>query len=408
MIKIKAGYLSQYFEGVAIKNLSAVEADLFTSNQHEFNGIGALKKIFGQPEEKKTFETKFLYLNDNDDEPVISEGFLTWYDARGNHPTRSEYRLYFPTTQVSMCASVGDLLVIGLRPDGSVLVIIAECGSTIGNQIRWLFGLSSEKHPGFSIREELESDQDKISFASRIILEQIGINIQIAEDTYLDDMLYRFGGQFPSTYKFSEYARSTLKDVDPLEDADTALMAWIEREEILFRTLEKHLLGERLIKGFVNDVEGFIQYSLSIQNRRKSRVGYALENHIEEVFIKYDIRYSRGKITENKSKPDFIFPSIEKYYENDFNFGLLTMLGVKSTCKDRWRQVLSEADKIEDKHLFTLEAAISENQTTEMMERKVQLVLPKRLHSTYSNHQKEWIIDMGTFIEIVKEKQNRN
>ena len=37
---------------------------------------------------------------------------------------------------------------------------------------------------------------------------------------------------------------------------------------------------------------------------------------------------------------------------------------VKSTCKDRWRQVLSEADRIPNKHLFTLEAAISENQTS--------------------------------------------
>ena len=27
-----------------------------------------------------------------------------------------------------------------------------------------------------------------------------------------------------------------------------------------------------------------------------------------------------------------------------------SMLGVKTTCKDRWRQVLSEADRIPQKH----------------------------------------------------------
>ena len=30
------------------------------------------------------------------------------------------------------------------------------------------------------------------------------------------------------------------------------------------------------------------------------------------------------------------------------------MLAVKTTCKDRWRQILNEADKIHQVHLFTL------------------------------------------------------
>lgn len=402
---MKAGYLSQYFTGVAIKNLSVVEADPYSSNQHEFNGVSGLKKIFGQPQGKIKFNTKFIYLNDYDDEPVTADGFLTWYDAREHHPTRSECRLYFPTTQVSVCAAAGDLLVIGLRPDNSVLVIIAENGSTIGNQIRWLFGFSNETHPGFSIRGELESEQDRIAFASRIILEQIGITVEDSEETYLDDMISRFGGRFPSTYDFSLYARSTLRDIEPLEDADAALIAWIEREEILFRTFEKHLVGERLRNGFVDDVEGFIAFSLSVQNRRKSRVGYAFENHIEVLLSSYGTQYSRTKITENKSKPDFIFPSIGKYHDATFNPSLLTMLGVKSTCKDRWRQVLSEADRIEHKHLLTLEAAISENQTNEMKDKNVQLIIPKSLHYTYTKEQQSWIIDVNAFINLVNERQ---
>ncbi len=402
---MKAGYLSQYFKGIAIKTLSAVEADPYSSNQHEFNGVSGLKKIFGKVQGKTKFNTKFIYLNDYDDDPVTADGFLTWYDARENHPTRSEYRLYFPTTQVSMCSSASDLLVIGLRPDNSVLVIIAEGSSTISSQIRWLFGFGDLTHPGFSIRGELESEQDKIAFASTIILEQLGINVVSNENTYLDDMVLKFGDRFPTTNEFSQYARSTLTGVEPLDDADAALIAWIEREEILFRTFEKHLVGERLRKGFVDDVESFISFSLSVQNRRKSRVGYALENHVEEILKAYNIKYDRAKITENKSKPDFIFPSIEKYHDKTFNHLLLTMLGVKSTCKDRWRQVLSEADRIKNKHILTLEAAISENQTSEMKERKLQLVLPKSLQSTYTSNQRQWIIDITDFINIVKERQ---
>lgn len=44
----------------------------------------------------------------------------------------------------------------------------------------------------------------------------------------------------------------------------------------------------------------------------------------------------------------------------------LVFLGAKTTCKDRWRQVLNEADRIETKYLFTLQQGISKNQLREM------------------------------------------
>jgi len=157
-------------------------------------------------------------------------------------------------------------------------------------------------------------------------------------------------------------------------------MAWMEREEILFRTLEKHIIGERLSHGFDGDVDGFISFSLSVQNRRKSRAGLALENHLEILFQECGIKYSRTPVTENKSKPDFIFPGQAEYHDPAFNKINLTMLGVKSSCKDRWRQVLAEADRIKRKHLLTLEAAISKNQTDEMESKELQLVLPKDIH----------------------------
>lgn len=279
---MKKGHLSEYFTGVAVKRLAAVEADLFRSNQHEFDGVAELKQLFGT--QRRKFDSKFIYLSDNDDEPLIEDGFLTWYDARDRHPTRSEFRLYFPSTRVSQAAAEGDLLVIGRRPDGSVLVVVAEAGSTIANQVRWLFGVVDLMHPGYSVREELESEQDRIAFASRIILETIGVTVEAVADTRLDEMLRRFEGVFPSTWEFSEYARSTVPEADWRTDPDAALMVWMEREEILFRTLERHMIADRLSGGFTDDVDGFISFSLSVQNRRKSRVGLALENHLEHLF----------------------------------------------------------------------------------------------------------------------------
>lgn len=404
---MKAGHLSEYFTGVAAKRLSAVEADLVRSHQHEFNGVEGLKSIFGEATGKQKFDARFIYLNDHDDEPVVADGFLTWYDARERHESRSEHRLYFPTTSVSLCAAEGDILVIGRRPDGSVLVVIAESNSTIANQVQWLFGLTNLAHPGFSVREELESEQDRVEFAARFILENIGVVVEAHEESFLDEMLAKFGGVFPTTKEFSDYSRSTLKDVTAVEDPDVAVITWMEREEILFRTLERHIIAERLSKGFTEGegVDDFIGYSLSVQNRRKSRVGRALENHLEVVFTELGIRYSRTAVTENKAKPDFLFPGVKEYQDPQFDAVRLTMLGVKSTCKDRWRQVLAEADRIEKKHLLTLETAISKNQTDEMEVKGLQLVVPLSLQPTYTQEQRSWLMTVETFSELVKKRQ---
>lgn len=400
---MKAGYLSEFFSGIAIKRLSAVEADAARSNQHEFNGDKQLKRILGS--ERQEMQALFIYLGDNDDEPVVADGTMTWYDAREKHPTRSEHRFYFPTTAVSLCAAEGDLLVIGRRPDGSVLVLIVQGDSTIANQVLWLFNVNLEEHEGFSAREELETEQDRIGFAARFILDQIGVPVETTEDTFLDRIISQFGTKFPRTKEFSAFARSTVSGVDPKENPDSAVMAWMEREEILFRTLEKHIIAERLTQGFHGDVDGFLAFSLSVQNRRKSRVGFALENHMEVIFTECGVQYERGAISDGRSKPDFLFPGGKEYRSTDYDPILLTMLGVKSTCKDRWRQVLAEAKRIEHKHLLTLETSISQHQTEQMKEERLQLVLPRGLHRTYTVAQQAWLLNVAEFTEIVRERQ---
>lgn len=90
------GYLSKYFKGIAIKKLSSVEANTFKSNQHEYNGDRGLKNLFGTETGRQFLKTTFLYMNDEN--VINAEGTMTWYDARVNHPIRSEWRLYFPTT----------------------------------------------------------------------------------------------------------------------------------------------------------------------------------------------------------------------------------------------------------------------------------------------------------------------
>ena len=81
------------------------------------------------------------------------------------------------------------------------------------------------------------------------------------------------------------------------------------------------------------------------------------------------------------------------------------MLGVKTTCKDRWRHVLNEAARITSKHLLTLEPRISDNQTDEMEGDNLQLVVPKSLHSSYSKNRQQWLFCVEDLIKLVSERQ---
>lgn len=401
---MKKGYLSEYFVDIGYKRLSAVEALRHRSNQHEFDGVGALKRMLGSA--RRTFPAGFIYLSDDDPEPVVDTAFLTWYDAREAHPTRSEYRLYFPDTAVSERANEGDLLVIGRRPDDSMLVIIAEAGSTHERQVSWLFALAGPQKAGYAIKTEDEADRLRMEFSSRFILDQIGIEVDFEDRDHLGMMLERFGGTFPTTRVFSEFARSTLPEVSATDDPDHVLLAWMEREEALFRALERNLISERLEKGFAGDVDAFISFSLSVQNRRKARAGSALENHLEYLFTLLGVRHNRTAVTEGRSKPDFLFPGQAEYHNPLFPSDRLTMLGVKSSCKDRWRQVLAEAAKIGRKHLLTLEPGISENQTFEMQAHGVSLVLPRAIHASYTAAQQGWLMDVAGFIGLVRGRQS--
>src|SRR3546814_20053755 len=111
-------------------------------------------------------------------------------------------------------------------------------------------------------------------------------------------------------------------------------MAWMEREEILFRTLERHLVKKRLEQGFSAErIEEFIAFSLSVQNRRKSRVGYSLEHHMEVVFKTQNMRYKRTATPETKSTPDLLIPGKAECSDPDLTPTPLNIIAGKSKGK---------------------------------------------------------------------------
>lgn len=407
---MKQGALSDYFVGAGVKVLSGTEVDPDVSRGHELQGINAFRKFLGENAKGETLPVTYVWLSD-DESPRVLPLSGTWYDSRKGQPLRSaEYRFYYPAEaeEVVYRAKAGDTLFLCQPKEGPLLALFCPHESSIEQQLLWLFGLTIGTDT--RIREvDVKQDADRsLDLAARHVLELIGLEVPATEDSLLEKLLANFGNSFPRTRPFSLFARD-LTGIDCRDDPDAALLAWMDFEERLFMTLERHLVGARLSEGFLvggrPDVDGFIDYSLSVQNRRKSRAGWALGNHIEALLLAHGIRHVREATTEKRAGPDFLFPGDTEYHDPNWPVGRLTMLAAKTSCKDRWRQVLAEADRIADKHLLTLEPGISPTQTNEMQRARLQLVLPTQLHETYLPEQRPHIMDVATFLDLVKQRQ---
>jgi hypothetical protein len=181
---------------------------------------------------------------------------------------------------------------------------------------------------------------------------------------------------------------------------DKELLNWINAEFQLFKVIENDRYSSRIKTPFKN-VEDLVEIANTILNRRKSRAGKSLEHHLSEIFRIFGLSYQSQITTEDNKKPDFLFPGIKAYQSPGYDPAKLVVLAAKTTCKDRWRQILNEADRIKTKHLFTLQQGISRNQLDEMYKYNVQLVVPKSYLNSFPQEYRPRILTLQGFITHV-------
>ncbi len=189
-----------------------------------------------------------------------------------------------------------------------------------------------------------------------------------------------------------------------VEKPDEILMNWVDAEYRLFKLMEERVYADIISHPFAN-VDDFVKTSNEVLNRRKARAGKSLEHHLADIFTRNELVFEEQAVTEDNKKPDFLFPNGECYHNLMFPADDLVVLGAKTTCKDRWRQVLSEADRVDSKYLFTLQQGISKNQLKEMHDSNLKLVVPGKYISSFPKEYQHEISDLKTFISFVKMKQ---
>lgn len=188
-------------------------------------------------------------------------------------------------------------------------------------------------------------------------------------------------------------------------DVDQRLMRRRDCEYEIFRSVEETVELPWIRQGF-QGIDEFVARAQTILQRRKSRSGRSLELHAREIFLEEGLsegqEFAYQPESEPGKQPDFLFPSQSAYRDRNFPAQRLKMLGVKTTCKDRWRQILNEADRIPEKHLLTLQEGVSENQFKEMIEANVKLVVPTPLFSKFPSSVQPYLQSLESFIGDVR------
>ncbi len=314
-----------------------------------------------------------------------TDSVVTWYGSR----TRREYRLtrFGQDFPFRMDDLVGALLVLIPVTLADFICYVLDREEDI-DDIQAALGVEVIGRYGVFRRDEHEHEEP--------------------EDQCLDRLFREFVlryDEIPETRVISAATRDALfacvRDLNS-RTADERLMRFKDEEYRLFKMIERRVREPEITRLFAS-VDDFIDTALRILNARKSRAGRSLENHVEYLLTEARIPFEMRADVDGR--PDILIPGKHEYDESvagRYPKHKLVMVGVKTTCKDRWRQVTREARHIDQKHILTIQAGISPRQLDEMTEANVRLIVPRPLHEVYPRGHCE-IVDVEHFIASVRE-----
>ncbi|WP_455668953.1 type II restriction endonuclease [Phocaeicola sp.] len=345
----------------------------------------AVALLFDKPGVKGENKDKLVKVKWQDD--FITDSRFIYY----GQGTRNEYRITrfgknFPFFEED---NVGDLLIIAQQSEDYYYGFVLQTDQDIDDFFAF-----------FNLSPDMTNQLIDVA-QSNTPEKQLESNIQELVSLYID---------FPETVQMAKMAREIYNRIHQISDKDICrtpdlqLLKWIDTEYSLFRGFEEKIYAPIYSVPFPNCQE-LVRFSNTILNRRKSRAGKSLEHHLATIFTAAQLKYEEQAVTEDNKKPDFLFPDGKAYHDLLFPADKLIFLGAKTTCKDRWRQVLNEANRIETKYLFTLQQGISKNQLLEMRHEHLKLVVPASYRSSFDKEFQPEIETLASFIEIVKSKQ---
>jgi type II restriction enzyme len=209
---------------------------------------------------------------------------------------------------------------------------------------------------------------------------------------------------FPSTAVMSSTARDIVRACasDEAQGPDAELVSYLGVEFDLFKAIESRDVLGRVQGGFLT-VDDFVQEANSVLQRRKARAGRSLESHLASVLEDHRIAFEAQPILDG-TRPDFVMPSAHAYEQAEPGNDEVFVVAVKTTCKDRWRQVTKEGPRATTRYLVTLQRGISSSQMREIREAGVRLVVPADRHKDFAQEDRRDLLTLERFIELLPTK----
>lgn len=209
--------------------------------------------------------------------------------------------------------------------------------------------------------------------------------------------------ELPEVRRFSYATRDALLRCVPAfseSSTDARFLRLVQEEYTLYRMAEQKIWKPR-IEHIFQTIDDFLITAQSILQARKSRAGRSLENHVETVLEGADIPHEMRPILDG-TRPDIVIPGKASYDDPKYPTDKLLVLGIKHTCKDRWRQVLEEAPRVTHRYILTVQHGISSSQLDLMTEAGISLIVPSDLHEEYPRSHRRRLLTLDEFITHAK------
>lgn len=158
---------------------------------------------------------------------------------------------------------------------------------------------------------------------------------------------------------------------------------------------------EAIITSLINRFEVFYNICRSAKQARASRAGGSFETHMLSLLTAGGIPHSSQYVFDG-SKPDFILPSGDVYLSAEKRSDLCIILTLKTTLRERWRQVISESTGCPI-FLATLDESIPSSTLGKLQEKGITLIVPEKFKfSEYTDYERyDSVLSYRNFFDII-------
>ena len=356
----------------------------------------------------------------------IYESRFIWYSNKG--PTEHHLTTN-PRSEFAALAPASFLLIFRTSESEDLywaLTVDAE-NDDLCDYIREVFGIPVDAEFHFRIYEAASLDPTPRRTVLQSFIEEVIARLYAGPDefaAYLKTLRRRSAAEISAAALRQWKVDTGNVDMNPYRlsnPGDVLLELTRKREFAIYKMDEAMTYGAEVVDAIAGNgktpsvssvvcacIERFDElYSIFLRasQARSSRVGGTFESHMATVLTDGRIPH-QGQPVFGGSRPDFVLPNSSVYHDAARRPTLALVLALKTTLRERWRQVVSESAGC-PVFLATLDEGVPAATLDKLAERGIVMVVPERFKtSEYSDYVgRADVMTFRTFFDRVSDQR---